>query len=130
MPLRVLVVDDESDVRMMLRIQLEHHDGIEIVGEASDGRDALEKIASVQPDAVVMDLLMPRMSGIEAIQVMREECRSVAVVAYTATAGEFVRQEMARMNVPLLLKSGDIEPLVQALLATRAAPAPNGNSVP
>ena len=119
-PLRVLVVDDEPDVRLMLRLHLDHYESIEVVGEASDGAEALDRYAELEPDGVVMDLLMPRMSGIEAIQVMQDRFGPVGVVAYTATAGDFVRQEMARLGVPLLLKSGDIEALVNALLETRA----------
>lgn len=117
--LRVLVVDDEPDVRLMLRLQLDHYDGINVVGEASDGAQALDRCAELDPDTVVMDLLMPKMSGIEAIHVMQDRFASVGVVAYTATAGPTVRDEMARLGVPLLLKSGDVDALVQALLHSK-----------
>ncbi len=117
--LRVIVVDDEPDVRLMLRLQLDQYDGIEVVGEASDGAQALDRCAELNPDSVVMDLLMPKMSGIEAIHVMQDRFASVGVVAYTATAGPTVRDEMARLGVTLLLKSGDVDALVQALLQSK-----------
>lgn len=116
--IRIVLADDEPDVRLLLRLQLAAVPDFEIVGEGSDGVEALEECRRTEPDAVIMDLLMPRMSGIEAIEKLREAQPSVGIVAYTATAGDFVRHEMDRLGVPLLLKSGDIDLLVQALHAT------------
>jgi DNA-binding NarL/FixJ family response regulator len=116
--LRVIVADDEPDVRLLLRLQLQGIEGVEVVGEAGDGFQALEQCRALQPDAIVMDLLMPRMMGIEAIEKLRQELPGVGVVAYTATAGDFVRHEMHRLGVPLLLKSGEVAQLVEALRAS------------
>ena len=113
--LRVVVADDESDVCLMLRMQLGAQPGFEVVGAAADGSEALELCRRLQPDAVVMDLLMPVMNGFQAIEAMQRELPGVAVVAYTGVAGEFVRHEMERMSVPLVLKSGDVRPLADAL---------------
>lgn len=113
--LTIVVADDEPDVRLLLRLQLQGVPGIEVVGEAGDGVQALEQCRALRPDAIVMDLLMPRMMGIEAIERLQQELPGIGVVAYTATAGEFVRHEMERLQVPLLLKSGDINQLVDAL---------------
>jgi len=112
--IRVVIADDEADVRTLLRIQLEHA-GFEITCEAADGRAAIECCDATKPDAVVLDLLMPGVNGFEAIPVLRREHPDVAIVAYTAVAGEFVRQEMARLHIPLLLKSGDVVPLANKL---------------
>jgi two-component system nitrate/nitrite response regulator NarL len=119
-PLRVVVADDEPDVRLLLRLQLQGIDGVEVVGEAGDGAHALEQCRALLPDAIVMDLLMPHMMGIEAIERLRSEFPDLGVVAYTATAGDFVRHEMDRLGVPLLLKSGEIGQLVEALRASAA----------
>jgi two-component system nitrate/nitrite response regulator NarL len=116
--LRVIVADDEPDVRLLLRLQLQGVAGVEVVGEAGDGSQAVELCRTLQPDAIVMDLLMPRMMGIEAIEKLRSEFPDMGVVAYTATAGDFVRHEMDRLGVPLLLKSGEIGQLVDALRAS------------
>jgi DNA-binding NarL/FixJ family response regulator len=113
--LTIVVADDEPDVRLLLRLQLQGVPGIEVVGEAGDGVQALEQCRALRPDAIVMDLLMPKMMGIEAIERLQQELPGIGVVAYTATAGEFVRHEMDRLQVPLLLKSGDINQLVDAL---------------
>ncbi|MDQ3107819.1 MAG: response regulator transcription factor [Actinomycetota bacterium] len=114
-PMTIVVADDEPDVRLLLRLQLQGIPGIQVVGEAGDGVQALDQCRALRPDAVVMDLLMPRMMGIEAIERLQQELPSIGVVAYTATAGDFVRHEMERLGVSLLLKSGDINQLVDAL---------------
>lgn len=114
-PLRVVIADDEPDVRLLLRLQLTGVHDVEVIGEAGDGIEVLELCDRLHPDAVVMDLLMPRMMGIEAIERLQQSHPDIGVVAYTATAGDFVRHEMERLGVTLLLKSGDVEHLVAAL---------------
>lgn len=113
-PIRLVIVDDEPDVRMLLRFQL-RSSGFEIVGEAGDGQEALDRCAELRPDAVVFDLLMPGMSGFAAIPALQEGLPAVGIVAYTAVAGEFVRAEMERLGVELVLKTGDASPLIEAL---------------
>ena len=108
--IRVVIADDEADVRLLLRIQLEL-EGFEIAGEAHDGQAALDTCRDAKPDAVILDLLMPGVNGFEAIPKLRRHHPNVAIVAYTAVAGEFVRKEMARLRIPLLLKSGNVTAL-------------------
>ncbi len=113
-PLRVLVADDEPDVRLLLRLGLRHHD-ITIAGEAADGLEVLELCQEREIDAIVLDLLMPRMNGFEVIPELQRDHPHIGIVAYTAVAGDFVRREMARLHIRLLLKSGDAAPLAVAL---------------
>ena len=112
--LRVLVADDEPDVRLLLRLGLRHHD-IAVVGEAADGFEVLAACGEQPVDAIVLDLLMPKMNGFEVIPELQRDHPEIGIVAYTAVAGDFVRREMARLNIPLLLKSGDAAPLAEAL---------------
>jgi DNA-binding NarL/FixJ family response regulator len=114
---RVIVAEDEADVCLMLRMQLSAQPGIVVVATAANGAEAVEMCRDLHPDAVVMDLLMPVMSGFQAIEALQRELPEVALVAYTGVAGEFVRQEMARLQVPLVLKSGDVKPLARAVIA-------------
>jgi len=114
-PLRILVADDEEDVRLLLRLQLEARG--HTVTEAADGNEALEQCRADPPDGVVLDLLMPNRNGFEVIPVLRADHPEVGIVAYTAVAGDFVRNEMKRMSVPLVLKTADITPLLAALQA-------------
>ena len=112
--MRVLVVDDEPDVRLLLRLQLERA-GHEVTGEAGDGVEALAACDADPPDVVVLDLLMPTMNGFETIPRMRTAHPDVRIVAYTAVAGDFVRNEMQRLGIPLVLKTGNFAPLQAAL---------------
>jgi DNA-binding NarL/FixJ family response regulator len=119
--LRVLIADDEPDVRLLLRLGLRHH-SIQVTGEAANGLEVLEACAQDAPDAIVLDLLMPRMNGFEVIPELQRDHPHVGIVAYTAVAGDFVRREMSRLNIPLLLKSGDSGPLAEALHQAAAHP--------
>jgi CheY-like chemotaxis protein len=118
---RVLIVDDEEDVRLLLRSQLEHA-GYEVAGEARDGVGALALCETEHPDAVILDLLMPVMNGFETIPKMKTKYPEISIVAYTAVAGDFVRQEMTRMGIPLVLKSGAFTRLDSTLRALSATP--------
>ena len=121
--LRVVVVDDEPDVRLLLRLQLPP-EGVHIVGEAGDGATAVQVCQATRPDAVVLDLLMPIMTGFEAIPAIREHAPDTRIVAYTASAGQFVRDKMAELDVALVLKSGDASDLVAALRGEAPAEQP------
>jgi two-component system, NarL family, nitrate/nitrite response regulator NarL len=113
--IRVLIVDDEPDVRMLLRLRLEAIPEFLIVGDVAVGDEALRRCYSAAPEAIVMDLLIPNVDGFEAIERFREALPDIGIVAYTAVAGTFVRDEMHRLGVELALKSGDIESLAEAL---------------
>lgn len=80
---KVMLVDDHAVVRSGLRMLLESQAGIEIVGEAESGEEALEKIRSLRPDVVLMDIAMPDMSGIEATRRIKEKYAETAVLALT-----------------------------------------------
>ena len=103
--MRVLIVDDEEDVRVLLRAQLERA-GYEVAGEAADGAEAIRLCETTAPDAIILDLLMPNVNGFEAIPRLRTKYPKVGIIAYTAVAGDFVRNEMTRLGIPLVLKSG------------------------
>src|ERR1700681_3551710 len=76
MPVRILLVDDHPIVRQGLRTLLEGRTGWEVVGEASDGLEALDKIESLNPDVVVLDVTMPRMNGLEACRMIQQKRKS------------------------------------------------------
>jgi CheY-like chemotaxis protein len=81
---RVLVVDDTEDIRLLLRIGLGHEPDLEICGEAVDGADALDQAERLRPDVILLDLAMPRMSGIEALPRLRELLPGVRIVVFSA----------------------------------------------
>lgn len=112
--IEVVVADDEIDIRLLLKLQLRQF-GISVVGEAIDGQEAVEVCEATKPDVIILDLLMPRTSGFEAIPLLQERCPDVKIIAYSAVAGDFARSEMERHGIPLRLKNGDPEPLVAAI---------------
>ncbi len=79
----ILLADDHAVVRSGLRMLLESQEGIEIVGEAESGQEALDKVKSLRPDVVLMDIAMPDMTGIEATRRIKEKYSDVAVLALT-----------------------------------------------
>jgi DNA-binding NarL/FixJ family response regulator len=84
----VLIADDHAVVRQGLRTFLELHDDIEVVGEAADGEQALEAVAALAPDVVLMDLVMPGIGGIGAIEALRERGSPARVIVLTSFLDE------------------------------------------
>lgn len=80
---RVLIADDHLIIRQGLRLILETEDDLQLVGEASDGAEALQLCAELRPDVVLMDLRMPGMDGITAIEKLRQSQPEIAVVILT-----------------------------------------------
>jgi DNA-binding NarL/FixJ family response regulator len=81
--IKVLIADDHTLVRQGIRSLLALAADIEIVGEAADGRQAIEKVRQLAPDVVLMDLAMPRMGGLEATRRIRKEFPATKVIAVT-----------------------------------------------
>src|ERR1700687_2612306 len=79
----ILVVDDSDITRKITRLLLEIQIGFEICGEAVDGVDAIEKAKELKPDLVLLDLVMPRMNGIEAAWVIKGMMPQISIVLFT-----------------------------------------------
>jgi DNA-binding NarL/FixJ family response regulator len=87
-PIRVLIVDDHALFRRGLEMVLDEEDDIELVGQASDGAEATQRAAESLPDVVLMDIRMPKSSGIEACRAMKEAAPSTKIVMLTISDEE------------------------------------------
>ena len=116
MATRVLITDDHGVVRQGLRMFLSLDPDIQVVGEASNGQEALEMARELEPDVVLMDLLMPVMDGISATQAIRAELPDVEVVALTSVLEDASVTGAVRAGaIGYLLKDADAEELHRAV---------------
>jgi two-component system, NarL family, response regulator LiaR len=116
--IKVLIVDDHQVVRQGLRTFLELHEDIEVVGEAVDGLDAVDKVRQLAPDVVLMDLVMPRLDGIAATRQVKELCEGTKVIALTSfTEDDKVIPVIQAGASSYLLKDVSPDDLVEAIRA-------------
>lgn len=113
--LRVLIVDDEDDMRALLKATLELADAHLHVAEAVDGDDAVAKWREVRPDVIVMDQRMPRISGLEAARRILSEDPAQPVVVMTAFPDRHVQAAAERLGVAGWMSKNDMR-LLPALL--------------
>jgi NarL family two-component system response regulator LiaR len=116
--IRVVVVDDHDMVRRGLSSFLKSFDDLEMVGEARNGREALDVCAEAKPDVVLMDLIMPIMDGVSAIRLLRQQMPQVHIVALTsATEADLVTSALQAGALSYLQKDVNIDQLVNAIRA-------------
>jgi PAS domain S-box-containing protein len=102
-PLRILLVDDHQLVRDGLRRVIESHNELKVIGEASDGRQAVEMTHELQPDVVVMDINMPRMNGIEATRQISRRFPAIRIVGLSVHDDPQVAMTMRRAGAAAFL---------------------------
>jgi PAS domain S-box-containing protein/putative nucleotidyltransferase with HDIG domain len=117
-PIRVLLVDDDASIRMLLRFTLESEGTFEICGEAGDGSEALAMVQAAQPDAVVIDLAMPIMGGLQAIPRIRQLSPATKVVVFTASDSPDVLNDAMRSGADVCLGKGASLTEVSGILGT------------
>ena len=106
MPLTILVVDDEKMVRSALQRLLSARPEWKIVGEATDGRDAVSKARELKPDVIIMDVTMPEMNGLQATPAIKKENPSIEILIFTQhDSDQIVREAQKAGASGYLLKS-------------------------
>lgn len=116
--IRVLVVDDHAVVRKGLAVSLTTFPDVELVGEADNGQSAITLCLQLKPDVVLMDLIMPIMSGVEAIHVLRQECAEIEIIAISSFDDEeLVRSTVEAGAAGYLLKNFTLTELGKAIHA-------------
>lgn len=120
-PIRVLLVDDHAVVRSGLSTFMVVYDDLELVGEASNGQEAIRKCEELHPDVVLMDLVMPEMDGASATQAIRERWPDIQVIALTSFPEEDLVQRALRAGaLSYLLKNVSADELAHAIRAARS----------
>lgn len=121
MSIRILIADDHAVVRQPLKWYLDLDPELRVIGEATNGQEAIEMTRALHPDVVLMDLLMPVMSGSEAIPIIRHEFPDTEIIALTSVLdnGSVVGAVRAGA-IGYLLKDTHVEELIRSIKAAAA----------
>ena len=117
-PIRIMLVDDHAMVRSGLGLFLSSYDDLEIVAEAGDGQEAIDLCPQVQPDVILMDIVMPGVDGPTATARIRQDSPQVQVIALTSFLEEdLVRDALRAGAISYLLKDVGADKLAEAIRA-------------
>lgn len=123
-PIRVMLVDDHTMVRRGLATFLKAFDDLELAGEAESGQTAIKLCAKLQPDVILMDMVMPDMNGAAATHAIRRQFPAVQVIALTSFKEEaLVKSALEAGAIGYLLKDVTADDLVKAIRAAHAGRA-------
>lgn len=115
-PITVLLADDHDVVRKGMKMLLEDEEDVKVVGEASDGLDAIEKVSILMPNVVILDLTMPKMNGIEAAKVISSEYPAVKILIFSMHNNrEYIINSVENGASGYLLKDTGKEELMRAI---------------
>jgi two-component system, NarL family, response regulator LiaR len=124
----VLLVDDHSDIIEMLRFAFSVYGTFEVVGTAFDGRRAVELAIDLQPDVALVDLMMPALSGFEAIPLIRSGAPATRIVVLSAIDDDHSRKLALGAGADLYLVKGVVLPREMARLLTELVLAGSGHT--
>jgi DNA-binding NarL/FixJ family response regulator len=118
-PIRVLVVDDHDMLRTSLVYALDGYDGLRVVGEAANGEEAVRLCGLLQPDVVLLDLMMPVMNGVAASQIIARDYPEVRIIVLTSTTDIQLLDSVLETGVVMcLFKNVSVAALVEAIEST------------
>ena len=117
-PIRVVIADDTPDIRLLLRAALGREGGFEVVGDAGDGAEAIRVAAETQPDAIILDLAMPVIDGLQAIpQILRESPRTRIMVMSAFTRSGMQAEALAAGAHAYIEKGESLESIIRGVRA-------------
>lgn len=119
--IKVIIADDHGLFREMLYHTLSEEDDIEVIGEAVDGKEAIELTRKLKPDILLLDISMPRMDGLEATDILNKECPQTKIVILTATDNDdYVFKLVQSGAIGYLLKDTSTENVIKAIRAAHS----------
>jgi DNA-binding NarL/FixJ family response regulator len=107
MPLRILIVDDSSSIRHLLRFFIEHNTDWQVCGEAENGLMAIERVAELAPHAVILDLSMPVMNGLDAAREISRIAPNVQMVMFSMHVSDQLRQDALAVGIKDVISKSD-----------------------
>ena len=119
MPIRVVLADDSDDVRNMLRMALEMDGRFDVVGEASNGEEAVQMVTENRPDAIFLDLVMPVLDGLKAIPKIKASSPETKIVVLSVAAAHPSSSEAMELGATAMVQKGG--PQTARQLATEVA---------
>ena len=122
--IRVMLVDDHAMLRAGLQMAVNSQPDMEVVGQASNGRDVLEQAQSCRPDVVLMDISLPDVGGAEMTELVRQELPAVRILAFTRHGDpSYLRRMLQAGASGYILKNADASALLQAIRVVAAGGA-------
>lgn len=115
-PLRVLVADDHKEFRRVVHDFLDRLPNISVVGEATDGREAVEQVEKLRPDLILMDISMPVMNGLEATKVIKAKHPEVRIVIATMHDNPMYRQHAQEAKADGFLFKSQLKENLEVML--------------
>jgi DNA-binding NarL/FixJ family response regulator len=115
MAIQTLIVDDHDDIRLLLRLTLAREADIEVAGEASSGREAVEAYTDLQPGVIVLDEMMPGMNGLDVVRTLRDRGDEPRVVLCSAHLDTRMREEASLLGVARCVSKNDMSGVVAAV---------------
>jgi DNA-binding NarL/FixJ family response regulator len=112
---RVLIADDSEVVRGLIRTFLERRPSIKVCGETGDGQETVDAALRLEPDLIILDVLMPKLNGIEVASILRKNLPNAKIILFTMY-GEYVKTLAYSAGVDIVLPKPDgLTPLIRAV---------------
>jgi len=111
--LKIVIADDSAMIRELIQHTLTQVAGLSVVGEAENGVEAVRLVRELKPDLVVLDISMPRMSGIEVLKEIRKDDQSTVIVILTAYDSPFIEEVCLKGGANFFLSKTEIAELVE-----------------
>src|SRR5581483_998353 len=115
MSIKTMIVDDHDDVRLLLRVVLDAADGIEVVGEAANGEEAVDRYLDLRPQIIVLDEMMPGMSGLDVVRALRDRGEDPNVVLCSAHLDQHIVDLASEIGVACCIPKTEVSLTVAAV---------------